>query len=368
MILQESIDAVKDTIRVEEIIGDYVDLKKSGSGLKAPCPFHEEKSASFHVNAAKGFYKCFGCGEGGDGIKFLMKKENLSYPDAIRASAKKYNIQLKEVAGNEEDSIIMDKKTSLFMLNAGVAKHYQLQLLDILKNQPDHWITAELYGKRNFSDETIIDFKLGYAPEGWNFLTGKFKEAEHMSLAKELGLVAESKGKTYDYFRDRLMFPFIDKLGRVTGFTGRKPSNCTNDDNPKYFNSKESLLFKKSKTFYGIYQADSAIRKEGNAILVEGQTDVCQMHQKGFINAIATSGTSFTEEHAHELKRLTAHAIIITDEDSAGLKSALKTIDILVENGFKTEVVRLPDGEDPDSFIRAEQQKLEEEAMKGNRF
>ena len=363
MITEESITAVKEAIIIDQLLADFLTLKKSGSGFTACCPFHGEKTASLHVSPSKGMFKCFGCGEGGDGIKFLMKQERLTYPDAVRYAAKKFNITLVEVAANAEDVQIKETKTSLFEINASVCALYQKNLLRILQTEPNHWVTIELHQNRNLSDDTIIDFKLGFAPDGWDFLCNTFKDAEQSVLLKDLGLIAtNAKGGNYDYFRNRIMFPFIDQLGRVTGFTGRK-SDDGDEQNPKYFNSKDSMLFKKKSTFYGLYQSEKTIRKESHAILVEGQFDVCQMHQAGICNTIAASGTAFTEEHAVQLKRFCPHAIIMTDGDKAGLASALKTIDILVENNIKTEVVPLPSGLDPDAFIRNQQKILEEKGM-----
>jgi DNA primase len=364
MITSDSISAVKEAIIIEQLIADFVPaLKKQGNSWKAPCPFHGEKTASFTVSPQKGFFKCFGCGEGGDGIAFIMKHERKNYPDALRLAAKRFNIQLVEEVGNKEDAAIKDTKAGMYEINAAVAHLYQQNLLQILKTQPDHWLTFELYGTRNLSDETIIDFKLGFAPDGWDFLTAKYTEAEHIVILKDLGLISQTdKGKNYDFFRNRLMFPFMDQLGRVTGFTGRKP-NDGDEKNPKYFNSRDSLLFKKGSQFFGLYQAEKSIRKGVHAILVEGQFDVCQMHQSDFGNTIAASGTAFSAQQAKFLKRFTNHAIIMTDNDKAGINSTLSAIDILVEEGFKTEVVQLPDAHDPDSFIRGEQLKLEEKSM-----
>ncbi len=363
MITEQSIDQVKAAINIEEVLQEYLPLKKSGSTYKSPCPFHQEKTASFHVNAAKGVYKCFGCGAGGDALKFIMHHKKINYPDAIRLMAAKYNISLEETANNVEDKQITERKELLYNINTGVASYYQQNLKEILANQPDHWVTRHLYDERNFSEETIIDFKLGYAPDAWDFITSKYTESEHRTAAKELGIIKESKGKTFDAFRDRLMFPFIDKMGRITGFTGRKNPECKNDDNPKYFNSPDSMVFKKAKQLFGIHTAEREIRKTAIACLTEGQADVCQMQQAGILNTICASGTSFTEDHAQELKRFCKTVLIIADGDAAGLKSTLRTIDILLENDLHPEVVRLPDGQDPDSFIRNHQRELELKAL-----
>ena len=367
MITQESIDQVKAATNIEEVIGDYVKLTKSGANYKACCPLHGEQSPSFYVTPAKAIFKCFGCGQGGDAIKFLQLHQNFDYPSAVRHLAIKYNISLEETAFNQEDALVVEKKTSLYLINAGVNKYYQQELKKILETQPNHWVTTELYSKRNFSDETIADMQIGYAPEGWNFLSNIYTETDPLMGCKELGLIKDKSGKTYDVFRDRLMFPFIDKMGRVVGFSGRKSSLCEDKENPKFFNSYESMLFKKSKVFYGIHTAEREIRKQGVAILVEGQADVCQMQQAGMLNTIAASGTAFTTDHAKELKRLCNTAIILTDGDEAGLKSALKTIDILIEEGLHPEVVRLPKGEDPDSYIRMLQAKIKLEGMESRR-
>lgn len=363
MITQQSIEQVKAAIQIEDVIQEHVALKKSGSTYKAPCPFHQEKTASFHVSPQKGIYKCYGCGAGGDALKFIMHHKQINYPDAIRLMAKKYNISLEETAHNAEDKIVAEKKELLYNINTGVANYYQQCLKDILQNQPDHWVTRHLHEERNFSDETIIDFKLGYAPDSWDFITSKYTESEHRTAAKELGLIKESKGKTYDAFRDRLMFPFIDRMGRITGFTGRKNPACQNDDNPKYFNSPDSMVFKKAKQLYGVHTAEVQIRKSSTVYLTEGQADVCQMQQNGMLNTICASGTAFTEDHAQELKRFCKTVVIVADGDAAGLKSTMRTIDILLENGLHPEVVRLPDGQDPDSFIRQKQQELELKAL-----
>jgi DNA primase len=361
MLTEQSIQDVKEAIQIEQVVSQHVTLKKSGDKYVGSCPFHSEKSNSFFVTPSKGIYKCFGCGASGDGVKFLMQHQHLSYPDAIRQLGKQFNVAVEEVPGNAEDKQIADKKTLFYELNAIVARYYQQNLLPM--RQTEHWVNTEIDERRNFSDDTVIEFALGYAPDEWQFLTSKLS-AEQLVLAKELGLVKDKDGKVYDTFRNRLIYPIVDQLSRVCGFTGRKPFDCQNEKNPKYFNSLESMVFKKGSLFFGLNLAEREIRSKRFAYLVEGQADVLAMHQMGLRNTIAASGTSFTADHAKYIKKYCPVIHIMTDGDLAGRKAALNIIDILLDADITPYVVPLPDGEDPDSFIRNEQKRLELEGLK----
>lgn len=362
MISQDTIQEVKDKADIVQVISEKLPLKQKGNKYFAKCPFHDEKSESFCVTPNLQIYKCFGCGESGDVFSFLMKHEKLDYPNAVRQLAQKYNVKLVE-ENNNEDKQVTERKTLMYELNAIALRYFQEELRKKLDNEPEHWVTREVYDRRNFHPDAIADFKLGYAPAGWQFLCKKFS-AEQLPLAKDLGLVVDKNGKRFDRFRDRLIYPIIDTMGRVVAFTGRKSFECTNADSPKYHNSPDSMIFNKGKIFFGLNLAEREIRSMGFAYLVEGQADVIQMHQAKIYNTIATSGTALTESHATLLKRHCKVAHIMTDGDKAGEKATMAMIDILIAEDISPYVIRLPDNEDPDSFIRKQQEVMELEGLK----
>ncbi|MFD2961317.1 MULTISPECIES: DNA primase [Olivibacter] len=350
MITQKSIDEVKDTTDLLSIVKEYVpDLHKRGSSYIGCCPFHDESTPSFHVNAGKGYYKCFGCGVSGGAVDIVMEKERYDFPNAIRHLAKKANITLEETSGFGEDKDLQEKKASLYELNRGAAVHFSKQLADLPHN---HWANIELIASRRLTIESLLSFQVGYAPDDWRFITEKMMKQGHYQAGEELGLITRKDEKTFDTFRNRIIFPIQDENGRIVGFGGRKP-NDGDSKNPKYLNSKASVVYRKESTFYGLNQAYKAIRKMDTAILVEGYYDVIMMHQSGIENTVATCGTALTESHAQKLKRICSKVILFADGDDAGIRSMLKSIDILVQAGLSVDVCELPEDEDPDSFARS---------------
>lgn len=349
MITERSIQELRDQIEVAEIVKRFVDLKKRGAGYTGCCPFHNEKTPSFHVNPARGIYKCFGCGVGGDGIKFVMEHEKVDFIQAIKMIADWTNFTLEEAQEQTpEEKKDVDAYYEMVKINRLVADKYQKYLMDL----PDgHPVIAELLENRQLNNDSIIDFQLGFSPDEWKFIAPGLVDKGLLKASQELGLIATKNENVYDTYRNRIIFPIHDEKGQVIGFGGRKLED-NNKDNPKYLNSKESRLYKKERALYGLYQASRSIRQMGYAILVEGYLDVISFHQGGACNTVASCGTSLTEGQIRVLKRYTTNIILMGDADAAGLKSNLRSIDLFLKNGFKVEVCELPEGEDPDSFVR----------------
>ena len=359
MITDDSIERIRDKAEVYDQVSRFLTLKKAGTNWVAPCPFHEEKSASFTVNPAKGIYKCFGCGEGGDAIKFVMKSQRIDFIEAIRNIAGHLNIPLEETEVKEADKKSVDEYHEMQKINEAAAEKYHKMFISGIG--ADHWVKTEIESVRQLNAETIIIFQLGYAPNEWKFLTERLIDKGLFQPATDLGLVVTSNNQNYDMFRNRIMFPIHNEKGQIVGFGGRKPED--NDKaNPKYINSKESRVYKKDRVLYGLFQAAKAIRQQQCAILVEGYYDVVSFHQAGLQNTIAPCGTALTENQAKLLKKYTNHVILMGDGDNAGQKASLKTVDILLMQGFKVEICPLPKGEDPDSFSRnCKEEVLEED-------
>ncbi|KAA8483740.1 DNA primase catalytic core [Arcticibacter tournemirensis] len=354
MIAQKSIDELSEVIDIVKVAHHInIDLKKRGSGYTACCPFHEENTPSFHINPVKQIFKCFGCGAGGDAIKLVMDKEHLDYPDTVRKLADLFNVTLEEIQANEEDKEIKEKKLSLYDMNRGAAAHYQKQLLFHLNN-PDssHWAVEELVEKRMLSKDSIVEFQLGFAPDNASFLSSKMIAAGLYQMANDLGLCKTKEEQVTDMFVNRIMFPIHNERGQIVGFGGRKQEDG-NKMNPKYINSKASMIYRKEEVLYGLYQAKQSIRKENCAIITEGYYDVITLHQAGMTNTVAPCGTAITESHAKKLKRLCSSVILLCDGDEAGWKANLRAIDILTIAGLRVEVCELPEGQDPDTFTRA---------------
>ncbi len=348
MIPQNTIASITEAARIEEVVGDFVTLKKRGVNFIACCPFHNEKTPSFTVSPTKNIYKCFGCGEAGSSINFVMEHENMTYPDALRYLAKKYNIHIEEIdddKGREE----RQARDSLFIINHFAQEHFQhnLQHTDEGKS-----VALSYFRSRGFTDTTIEKFQLGYSIEDWDTFTNAAKEKGYrLELLKKLGLVGEKNGRYYPFFRGRVMFPIHGLSGKVVAFAGRTLKK--DKKSPKYVNSPETEIYNKSKVLYGMFLARQAVRKQDDCILVEGYTDVISLHQAGIENVVASSGTSLTPDQVRLIKRYTPNITILYDGDAAGIKAALRGVDIILTEGMNVKVVILPEGEDPDSFVQA---------------
>ena len=349
MIKKETIEKVLDTARIEEVVGDFVDLKKRGTSLIGNCPFHNEKTPSFHVSVSKGIYKCFGCGAGGDSLKFVMEHEKYPYPEAIRYLANKYNIPIEEVERSPEQMAAQDKRESLYVLNQWASKFFKEQLWETDLGRS---IGLSYFLERGYREDIIKKFDLGYSPEAWNGLTDR---AQEEGFSKEylvdIGLAIEKDDKSiYDRFRGRVIFPIHNLTGRVIGFGGRTLK--TEKTVPKYVNSPESEIYHKSNVLYGLHLAKKAIMDHDVCYLVEGYADVLSCHQAGVENVVSSSGTSLTSGQIKLISRYTKQVVILYDGDAAGIKASLRGTDMLLEEGLNVKVLLFPDGNDPDSYIQ----------------
>lgn len=346
MITRETIDKIFETARIEEVIGDFVTLKKSGSNFKGLSPFVNEKTPSFMVSPAKQIFKDFSSGKGGNVVSFLMDHEHYSYPEALKYLANKYNIAIEETGQTDEEKVKRSERESLFLINDFANSYFQKQLWD---TQEGKNIGYSYFKERGFTDETIKEFQLGYSPEQWDALTTYAqKEGYKLEYLLKTGLTTD--GRHNDRFRGRVMFPILSHTGRVLGFGGRTLQKDAKM--AKYLNSPESEIYHKSKTLYGIYQAKNELSREDNCLLVEGYTDVISLYQAGVKNAVASSGTSLTKDQITLVKRYTQNITMLYDGDPAGIKASLRGIDMILEEGLNVQVLLFPDGEDPDSFAR----------------
>lgn len=349
MISQNTIAQVFETSRVEEVIGDFVQLKKSGSNYKGLSPFSDERTPSFMVSPVKQIWKDFSSGKGGNAVTFLMEHEHFTYPEAIRYLAKKYNIEIEETEQTNEQKEAADARESLYLINTFANKYFQ----NILhKTDQGKAIGKSYFIERGFSEETIDKFQLGYSLDEWNAFTDKaIKEGYKLEFLEQTGLTIVKETKTFDRFKGRIMFPIHSMSGRILGFGGRI---LTNDKKAaKYLNSPESLVYNKSKVLYGLYFAKQDIAKEDNCYLVEGYTDVIQMYQTGVKNVVSSSGTALTSDQIRLINRLTKNITVLFDGDAAGLRASLRGIDLILEQGMNVRVCTFPDGEDPDSFAKS---------------
>ena len=350
MIDQETIQRIMDAARIEEVIGDFVSLKKRGANHIGCCPFHNEKTPSFYVSPAKGIFKCFGCGEAGDVVAFLKKHEHFTYPEALRWLAHKYNIEIREEEQTEEQKERQSERDALFHVSEFAQKYFAELLYN---NEMGRAIGLSYFHKRGLSDEIIKKFGLGYCLEEWSNFTDYARRNGYSDAVLEktgLTIFKEETGKVYDRFRGRVMFPIYSISGRVLGFSGRILSS--EKQAAKYVNSPDSDIYNKSRTLYGLYQARSAIAKAGKCYLVEGNIDVISMHQSGVENTVASCGTSLTTEQIRLIKRYTPNVTVLYDGDSAGIKAALRAVNLLFAEGMHVRVVLFPDGEDPDSYAQ----------------
>jgi DNA primase len=349
-ISRETIERIKSNAEIVEVVSDYVTLKKRGSNLMACCPFHNEKSPSFNVNPRLGIYKCFGCGKSGDSISFVMEYDKLTYPEALRQLAHKYNIEIEEDKSTPQEKENRSERESLLIVLNYARKYYQEILTE---NQEGKSIGLSYFKERGFSDKTIQAFELGYSMDSYDAFLNEAKRNQYsVELLDKAGLIKQREGKEgyYDRFRGRVIFPIHNPQGKTIAFGARilKASK----DVAKYLNSPETEVYHKSHVLYGLFQAKNSIRQEENCFLVEGYTDVISMHQAGVENVVASSGTSLTIEQARLIKRYTENVTVLYDGDPAGIKASLRGIEILLEEGLNVRVALFPDKEDPDSFVR----------------
>ena len=348
MIPQETVNLIIDTARIEEVVGDFVTLKRQGGSYWACCPFHNEKTPSFHVVPSRGIYKCFGCGKAGSAVGFLMEYERLSYSEALRYLANKYHIEIQEKEETAEEIAARQRNESLLAVSDFAFHFYK----DQLKTTEGRSVGYQYFRSRGLEDETIEKYGLGWAPKGKSAFTEAAREAGYKAeYLTETGLCSEwDDGSLHDRFYDRVMFPIHSVSGRVIAFGGR--TLLSDKSVAKYVNSKESEIYVKSRSLYGIYFAKNEIAKRDRVYLVEGYLDVLSFHQLGLLNTVASSGTSLTVEQIRLMKRFSENVTIMYDGDPAGIHAALRGIDMVLKEGMNVKVVLFPDGDDPDSFSR----------------
>ncbi|BDB53851.1 DNA primase [Flavobacterium ammoniigenes] len=348
MISKATIDTVYETARVEEVIGDFVQLKRAGSNYKGLSPFSDERSPSFMVSPVKQIWKDFSSGKGGNSVAFLMEHEHFTYPEAIRYLAKKYNIEIEETEQTDEEKANTDIKESMYLVSEFAKNYFHSTLLH---SEEGKAIGLSYFKERGFTNETISKFALGYSPETWDAFTKEaLGKGYKLEFLESTGLTIPKEDRPFDRFKGRVMFPIQSMSGRILGFGGRI---LTNDKKAaKYLNSPESEIYHKSKVLYGIFQAKQAIAKQNNCYLVEGYTDVIQFNQAGIENVVASSGTALTPDQIRLINRLTKNITVLFDGDAAGLRASIRGIDLILEEGMNVKVCAFPDGEDPDSFAK----------------
>jgi DNA primase len=350
MIKKETIDQIFEAALIEEVVGDFVQLKKAGSNYKGLSPFTNEKTASFVVSPAKGIYKCFSSGRGGNAVSFLMELEKFSYPEALKYLANKYAIEIEESIPSPEELEKQSEREALSAVVKYAAKYFQNQLWNSTEGKS---IALSYLKERGFSNTTLETFQIGYNPGGWDtFTTQALQDQYSMDILQKAGLSKEGKqGKAFDFFNGRIVFPILSSTGSEIAFGGR-----TMESNPKgakYFNSPESDLYHKSKVLYGLYQAKKSVVSLDECFLVEGYTDVLALFQSGVENVVASAGTSLTGDQIRLIKRFTPNITVLYDGDAAGIKASFRGIDLLLKEGINVRCVLFPDGEDPDSFAKS---------------
>lgn len=349
MISQNTIAHVFETARVEEVIGDFVQLKKSGSNFKGLSPFSDERSPSFMVSPVKQIWKDFSSGKGGNAVTFLMEHEHFTYPEAIKYLAKKYNIEIEETERTDEEKEQADARESLYLVSEYANTYFQNVLH---KTDQGKSIGLSYFKERGFTEETIKKFQLGYSLDEWQAFTDEaLKNGYNIEFLEGTGLTIVKPEKHFDRFKGRVMFPIHSMSGRILGFGGRVLINAKKA--AKYLNSPESDIYHKSKVLYGLYFAKQSIAKEDNCFLVEGYTDVIQFHQTGIHNVVSSSGTALTSDQIRLINRLTNNITVLFDGDAAGMRASIRGIDLILEQGMNVRVCSFPDGEDPDSFAKS---------------
>jgi len=348
MIPQDTIEKIFDTVRVEEIVGDFVELKKAGVNYKGRCPFHDEKTPSFVVSPTKGIYKCFGCQKGGNSINFIQELQGVSYPEALRYAADKYNIEIEEQELTPEQESRMSAKESQFIATKFASEYFQNVLWNTSEGKA---VGLSYFKERGYSEDTIKKFKLGYSPKKQNsFEKAATKAGYDLEILAASSLIGKNEdGKTYDKFRERTIFTIHSYTGKVIGFGGRAFSP---DAKSKYLNSGETLIYDKSKVLYGLNLSKQAISKADRCFIVEGYTDVISMHQNGVENVVSASGTALGPQQIQLIKRSTNNVTLLFDGDKAGIKATLRSIDLCLKAEMNVKIAAFPDGEDPDSFSK----------------
>lgn len=362
MISQTTIDNVFETARVEEVIGDFVVLKKSGSNFKGLSPFSDERTPSFMVSPAKQLWKDFSSGKGGSVVSFLMEHEHFSYPEAIKYLANKYGIEVEETERTDEQKEKATQKENLFIVSDYAKEYFHKTLLNIEEGKA---IGLSYFKERGFTQQTIEKFYLGYSLDKWDAFTNTaIKKGYQLEYLEKTGLTIVKGEKQFDRFKGRVIFPIQSMSGRTLGFGGRI---LTNDKKAaKYLNSPESDIYHKSDVLYGLYQAKSVISKEDNCYLVEGYTDVLQFNQTGIINVVSSSGTALTPSQIRLINRLTKNITVLYDGDDAGLRASIRGIDLILEQGMNVKVCTFPEGEDPDSFAKNNSLEILKEYLNEN--
>ncbi|MCX7637216.1 MAG: DNA primase [Cyclobacteriaceae bacterium] len=349
-ISRQTIEEVRSRMDILDVVSDFVSLKRAGNQYKALSPFTNEKTPSFYVVPSKGIFKDFSSGKGGDAITFVMEHEGMSYPEAIRYLAKKYGIEIKEEAGTLTDETTQERESLFIVMN--FAKNYFHDLL--FRHEEGIAVGLSYFRERGFTDTTIEKFELGYSLDAWNhFEEHALKNGFSREILEKAGLIVPREGKSgYDRFRGRVIFPVHNLSGKVIAFGARILKQDADKQQPKYINSPETEIYKKSQVLYGLFQARNEIRKQDFCYLVEGYTDVLSLHQAGIENVVASSGTALTEEQIRLIRRFTNNITVLFDGDEAGVRAALRGIDMILRGDLNVRVVLLPDGEDPDSFAR----------------
>ena len=347
MIPKETIDTIFETARIEEVVGDFVTLKKRGANMLGNCPFHDEKTPSFTVSPTKNIYKCFGCGKGGHAVNFVMEIDQLSYPEALKYIAKKYNIEVPEDKQTPEQIEKYNLRESLFIVNSFANDYFQNSLHKTVEGKA---VGLSYFKERGLSEEMINKFQLGYNPDSWDSFTNSALESSYKKeFLESTGLSIFKEDKAFDRFKGRIIFPIHSISGRVLGFGGRA---LKKEEKAKYLNSPESEIYHKGKVLYGMYFSKSAIVKNDNCLIVEGYTDVISMHQSGIENVVASSGTALGTEQIKLIGRYAKNITLLFDSDNAGINAATKAIDLIHTESMTVKVALLPEGEDPDSYTK----------------
>ena len=348
MIPQNTVMSILDAVRIEEVVSDFVSLKRRGANLLGVCPFHKEKTPSFMVSPAKGIFKCFGCGKAGDSVRFVMEHEHYSYPEALRYLANKYGIVIEEKELSPEELMAQNEREKMFNINTFAQQYFS----DTMKNNEEgQAVGMSYFRERGFRDAIVEKFQLGYCLNQRDaFVQHALKNGYSKDLLLNIGLASGNEERMYDRYQGRVIFPIHNLTGKVIGFGARILSG--DKTKAKYLNSPESEIYIKKQTLYGIFFAKNEISRLDECILVEGYADVLSMHQAGIVNTVASSGTSLTVEQIRLIGRYTKNVTIFYDGDSAGIHAALRGLDMILEEGMNPRVVLLPPDEDPDSFVQ----------------